>query len=143
MRVSQQVSDQMEITLAYFLLVQHILLPQLKAGLVVTQSSERMWLISNRWWFIENVKCGFFNQRFLNHFGNPKALSELNKYKAFRLGKTDLVINCYHRKVRLSQGQHEDQLPFNISVSENAENVLGKCEVNVERNLAWFYPETE
>lgn len=62
MRISEEVSDQIEIRLSVpFLLVQHILLPRLKAGLVTTQSSERMWLISNRWWFTANVKCGSFN----------------------------------------------------------------------------------
>lgn len=58
-------------------------------------------------------------------------------------GKTDLVIKCYHQKGGLSQGQREDQLPCNISVDLNAENVTGKCGKNVERNSAWSCAETE
>lgn len=58
LRVTQQVSGQTKIrTLACLLLVQHILLPRFKTRLVITESRGRMWLISNRWWFIENSEC--------------------------------------------------------------------------------------
>lgn len=46
----------------------------------------------------------------------------------YKSGETGLVINSYHQEGVLSQGQHEDQLSFNISVDKNAEDVLGQCE---------------